>query len=103
MDLDKSGDVTFVEVLQAVFPVASRQQIKVGTPNSIQPWCLWLSRTVSIFSTRLNTTPPLLCLRFSAGVLPLLHCAVVACVALDAEHVGVQRKNVACGKEEGGT
>ena len=29
MDLDKSGDVTFMEVLQAVFPMASRQQIKV--------------------------------------------------------------------------
>jgi hypothetical protein len=31
MDQDKSGDVTFAEVLQAVFPMASRQQIKVST------------------------------------------------------------------------
>jgi hypothetical protein len=42
MDSDKSGDVTLQEVMVAVFPIASRQQIKVRcvcTPAGCC-WCV---------------------------------------------------------------
>ena len=43
MDLDKSGDVTFMEVLQAVFPMASRQQIKV-TALAVPGHSVWAAQ-----------------------------------------------------------
>lgn len=104
MDLDKSGDVTFVEVLQAVFPVASRQQIKVGRPLSLTPQPLPRLRSLAPASNtqaiQEGMQQPSVCELRVVAVCRPLGCHLLGCECGVPEHVGLQRKNLTRGEEE---